>query len=180
MNGHLATRTHEKMSEVLMNPLAPGPEVHYYMLSGEGKRSNITIWEPGTVGGEYIKTYGHYHVGDLHDTYTVLSGSGMVLIQKRFGDTDDVMEHFKAVTVVAGDILEMPAGYAHVIVNTGNIFLVTADDPHGNGHADYLPVQRMQGFAYYLVEHNGAPSLMKNARYREVQKSDLGGLSVIE
>ena len=29
-----AARTHEKMKEVLMNPEASGPELHYYMIRG--------------------------------------------------------------------------------------------------------------------------------------------------
>ena len=60
-----AERTHEKMKEVLLHPDAVGPEIHYYMIRGGKIKKNITVWETGTVGGEYIKTYGHYHVGKL-------------------------------------------------------------------------------------------------------------------
>ena len=56
-----ADRKHEKMKEVLMDPSAQGPEVHYYMIRGGSDKRNITVWESGTVAGEYIKTYGHYH-----------------------------------------------------------------------------------------------------------------------
>ena len=48
-----------------MDPNSPGPEIQYHMIRGGTKQRNITIWEPGKIGGEYIKTYGHYHVGDL-------------------------------------------------------------------------------------------------------------------
>ena len=64
-----ADRSHEKMKEVLMHPEAQGPEIHYYMIRGGKDKKNITVWEVGTVGGEYIKTYGHYHVGTLDETY---------------------------------------------------------------------------------------------------------------
>ena len=37
------------------------------MIRGGTDKRNITVWEPGTVGGEYIKAYGHYHVGDLNE-----------------------------------------------------------------------------------------------------------------
>ena len=80
---HLAVRPHEKMKEVLMNPDAVGPSIHYYMIRGDmkkGRGNNITIWEPGTVGREYIKTYGHYHVGKLDETYKFISGVGICLL----------------------------------------------------------------------------------------------------
>ena len=66
-----AARTHEKMQEVLMDPNGNGPAVHYYMIRGGSNQKNVTVWESGTVSGEYIKTYGHYHVGDLSETYSV-------------------------------------------------------------------------------------------------------------
>ena len=56
------------MSEVLMNPDAEGPVIHYHMVRG-GQKRNITVLETGTIGGEYIKTYGHYHIGEPDETY---------------------------------------------------------------------------------------------------------------
>jgi hypothetical protein len=44
------------------------------------------------------------------------------------------------------------------------------------GHADYSQVQQMRGFAYYVVEQNGAPALKKNSLYAEVQIADFGGI----
>ncbi len=71
------------MKDVLMTPRADGPKVHYYMIRGGKDKKNITVWESGTVGGEYIKSYGHYHVGNLSETYEVLAGEGYVLLQRR-------------------------------------------------------------------------------------------------
>ena len=78
-----AERTDIAMKDVLMHPEAEGPEIHYYMIRGGTEKTNITVWETGTVGGEYIKTYGHYHIGQLDETYTVAVGEGVVLLQKR-------------------------------------------------------------------------------------------------
>ena len=69
-----AERTHEKMRDVLMHPDEKGPNIHYYMIRGGIDKSNITVWENGTIGGEYIKAYGHYHVGNLEEVYYVLQG----------------------------------------------------------------------------------------------------------
>src|SRR3989338_2124397 len=173
--GPLATRTHEKMKEVLMSPDASGPAVHYYMIRGGKEKRNITIWESGTVGGEYIKTYGHYHVGNLDETYWIVQGEGIVLQQKLADPVrPDIVEEFKAVPVKAGDAVYMPPGYGHLVVNTGTTWLVTADDstvagPDDSasmpGHADYEPVKKMRGFAYYVVEKDGQPVLVRNSLY---------------
>lgn len=178
MINHLTTRTRERMQDVLMSPHAESPEVHYYMIGGAGKAPNITIWEHGCIDGEYIKTYGHYHRGELEDTYRVLSGEGVVLLQKA-GTTDDVIEDFKVLPCRAGDVLSMPSGYAHVIVNTGGTYLVTSDEPHGVGSADYEPLKRLQGMAYYVVLRDGAPALLKNPRYTDIRTCDTGGLSIV-
>lgn len=191
---HYADRTHQKMQEVLMDPSAPGPSVHYYMIRGGSDQRNITVWEPGTVGGEYIKTYGHYHIGKLDETYWILFGEGIALKQKMAVDSKgqpmpNVIEEFMAIPVKAGDSVYMPPGYGHLVANTGPTYFVTADNSPVNfdeidpvslpGHADYEIVKHMRGFAYYVIEHKGKPALVKNKLYKEVRKEDLGGLLVV-
>lgn len=178
-----ADRLHEKMKEVLMDPKAEGPEVHYYMIRGGSDKKNVTVWETGTVGGEYIKTYGHYHVGKLDETYWVISGEGIVLLQTRKTDLngnpiDDEIETFYAIKVKSGDSVFIPSGAGHLVVNTGKIWLVTVDDSPVNfeekdpvslpGHADYEAVKKMKGFAYYIVEENGEAKAVKNENYKVV------------
>lgn len=181
-----AGRTHEEMKEVLMHPKAEGPEIHYYMIRGGKDKTNITVWETGTVGGEYIKTYGHYHVGDLSETYQMAAGEGIILLQKRKEDEngnpiDDEIETFYAIPVKKGDSVFIPSGMGHLVANTGKVWLVTIDDSPVNfseadpvslpGHADYEAVKKMRGVAYYLVEENGKPALVKNPRYRAVPEA---------
>jgi len=194
---HYAARTHEKMKEVLMDPNGIGPSIHYYMIRGGKDQKNITVWEPGTVSGEYIKTYGHYHVGRLDETYWIIYGEGIALLQKLAIDENgqmipDVVEEFKAIRVKTGDEVYMPPGYGHLLVNTGKTYFITVDDSPVDfgekkdessmpGHANYSLVQKMRGFAYYVVENtNGQPALKKNQNYKEIKNQDLAGLSVIE
>lgn len=191
---HLAVRPHEKMTEVLMDPVGVGPSVHYYMIRGGTDQRNITVWEPGTVSGEYIKTYGHYHIGQLDETYWVLLGDGVVLQQKLVHEGEipqpDRVEAFRAIVVKPGDSIYMPPGYGHLVANIGKTYFVTADDSPVDfgdkdpvampGHADYEMVKQMRGFAYYVVEKDGKPALRKNPLYKEVQKTDFGGLPVVE
>jgi glucose-6-phosphate isomerase, archaeal len=195
---HYAARTHEKMQEVLMDPQAPGPAIHYYMIRGDmknGRGNNITTWEPGTVGKEYIKTYGHYHVGKLDETYKFISGQGIALLQTLTKDANgdmiaDSVEEFKAILVKAGDELFIPANCGHLVVNTGLDFLVTSDDSPVNfnevnpaslpGHADYELVKQMRGFAYYVVENNGKPALVRNKLYKNIKKVESAGIPIVE
>ncbi|MBI3573754.1 hypothetical protein HY090_01765 [Candidatus Kaiserbacteria bacterium] len=191
---HYAARSHEKMKEVLMHPEAEGPSIHYYMIRGGVDQRNVTVWEPGTVGGEYIKTYGHYHVGKLAENYWIILGEGVALLQSRALDAggnplSDVVEEFRAIKVKAGDHVYMPESFGHLVVNTGDTYFVSADDSPVDfeerdpvslpGHADYKPVQKMHGFAYYVVEHEGKPALIKNPLYKEIKKADFGGLPVL-
>lgn len=173
-----ATREHEKMKEVLMKPASDRPKIHYYMIRGGKGKTNITVWETGTVGGEYIKTYGHYHVGKLDETYKILQGEGIVLLQKRKEDLDDEIEVFYAIPVKMGDQVFIPSGMGHLVVNTGKTWLVTSDDSPVNfeeadpvslpGHADYEAVKKMKGFAYYVVKENEKPTLVKNENYKVI------------
>jgi glucose-6-phosphate isomerase len=185
-----ASRSHERMQDVLMDPSAAGPAIHYYMVRGGSKKRNITVLETGTVGGEYVKTYGHYHIGDLDETYFFLEGEGIVLQQKLVDHAQpDIVEEFKAIRIKPGDSVYMPPGYGHLMANTGKVWLVMADDspvegPDDSasmpGHADYEAVKKMQGFAYYVVERDGAPALVRNAKYKEVRKTDFGGIPLVE
>jgi len=185
-----ASRSHEKMKEVLMSPEAEGPEIHYHMIRGGSEKRNITVWESGTVGGEYIKTYGHYHVDELDETYWILTGEGIILQQKLVDPKDPtVVEFFKAIPVKAGDSAYMPPNVGHLAVNTGKTWFVTADDSPVAGtsdsasmpvHADYEAVKKMRGFAYYVVERDGKPALVANKLYKEVRETDFGGLPVVE
>ncbi len=167
-----------------MDPNGVGPAVHYYMMRGSKEQKNITVMEPGTISGEYIKSYGHYHTGTLEETYVVLFGSGVMLLQK-LGKNADIVEEFRAMRVSVGDHVHIDYGWGHVIVNTGTTYFVTVDDgpvafdeakPNPYGHADYLPVKAMHGFAYYVVEHEGKPTLKPNPKYKGIKKQDFGGI----
>lgn len=191
---HYAARPHEKMKEVLMDPEGVGPAIHYYMIRGGTQQKNVTVWEPGTISGEYIKTYGHYHVGRLSETYWIVFGQGVALLQKLAEDENgemiaDEVEEFRAIPVQAGQEVFMPEKFGHLLANTGQTYFVTLDDSTVDfedrdptsfpGHADYTLVQKMRGFAYYVIEHEGKVVLKRNSLYRSIKKEDLGGLKVV-
>ena len=189
-----AERTHKKMRDVLMKPDEKGHDIHYYMIRGGSDKSNITVWENGTVGGEYIKAYGHYHVGKLEETYTVLQGEGIIILQEReVGEDgkpiDNEIKSFRAMRVKAGDKIYIPKNAGHLAINIGETWFVTSDDSPVNfeedskgktiekdpagmpSHADYEPFRKMCGAAYYIVEKNGKPELVKNLLYKKVPEA---------
>ena len=181
MNNVFAERTHQAMADVLMSPNSLGPRVHYFMLRGGSDRKNITIWQSGTVGDEYIKTFGHYHVSDFLETYKIIFGEGIMLLQIRKTDKDglpidDEIESVRAIFVKEGKEVQIPKRAGHLIVNTGGSWLVTIDNsPVEWGknkeakwpkHADYEPIRQLHGFAYYVVNKNGLPFFIKNPNYK--------------
>jgi glucose-6-phosphate isomerase len=188
MKNPYASRSHEEMKDVLMQPDANGPLIHYYMIRGGTDKTNITVWEPGQIGEEYIKSYGHYHVGKLDETYTILAGQGLVILQQRATDDagnpiDDKITDFKIVKVKTGDKVFIPSGMGHLAINTGDTWLVTSDDSPVNfdekdavkapGHADYSPFKKLHGAAFYIINKNGQPSLIKNPNYKQVPTKTL-------
>ncbi|MDZ4227524.1 MAG: hypothetical protein U1D26_03540, partial [Patescibacteria group bacterium] len=54
------------------------------------------------------------------------------------------------------------------------------DSASMHGHADYEAVKKMRGFAYYVIEKDGKPVLAPNKLYKEVRKTDFGGVAVQE
>jgi len=192
---HYAAREHKEMVDVLMDPNGAGPAIHYYMIRGGVSQKNITVWEPGTISGEYIKTYGHYHIGDLSEMYWIIYGNGVALLQRLAEDENgemipDVVAEFKVILVKAGDEIFMPPKFGHLVANVGNTYFATTDNSPVNfgdkdpadfpGHANYELVKKMRGFAYYVVEHDGKPALKRNPLYKSIEKEDLGGLTVLK
>lgn len=183
MENAFAQRTHKEMLDVLMDPKSKGPDIYYYMIRGGSKKKNITVWETGTVANEYIKTYGHYHVSDFIETYTVITGEGIILIQERKvgkdgTPIDDEIEKFTAVFVKTGSVVPIPKRAGHLAVNIGETWFATSDDSPVNfdkskeaswpTHADYAPVKKFHGFAYYVVKKDNKPFFIKNLNYKNI------------
>ena len=187
-----SVRQHAHMKPVLLNPEAPAPENFYYMLRGGKDVGNITILESAMAGEEYVKTLGHYHAYDFIETYRVLDGEALMLLQKRKVDTEgnaivNEIEEFKIVRLKSGDEIALPLGYGHSLVNIGSTFLITRDDspsdPEATAkrpHADYKPISQMHGMAFYVVNRGGEMQLVKNPNYISIDATDFAGLPVTE
>ncbi len=149
MKPPFAERKAKEMKDVLMTPRAEGPKGHDYMIRGGKGKKNITVWESGTVGGEYIKSYGHYHVNDLSEVQVPrwrricfvtapprAIGSERVSLSEahKRGNglleaepLDDEIVEFRAVKVKEGE-KDYPCRLWTSRQNTGKSWLVTSDD----------------------------------------------------
>lgn len=169
---NFSIRKLSEMREVLLDPKSLGPEEVYFMIRG---KPNITVLVPGKLGKEFCKTYGHYHHHDEIEHYKVLHGKGIFLFQKK-GENEAVIEDIQIKKAKAGDAVEVPRGYAHLMINSGNEFLVTADDAPANAETEmnnYEPIKKMQGFCYYVIEENKEVKLVKNPNYKKVCDAEI-------
>lgn len=130
-------------------------------LGEQGVRFDLTVIPPATLGGEYVKTKGHYHPKNeagigYPELYQVLAGEAHYLLQKK--DLSDVV----AVTARAGDVVLVPPGYGHVTINPGEEVLVMANLVSTRFESEYGFYEEMCGAAYYEMESEG---WVRNARY---------------
>ena len=133
----------------VMRPEDPGELLH-----------GTSILHPGKVGDEYFMTKGHFHaVLDTAEVYYVLQGDGMMVMETPTGDW--AVEELRQ-----GRVLYVPPGWAHRSANTGtDEDLVTFFVYPGHSGHDYGSIE-CQGFRKLVVERDGAPSIVDNARWR--------------
>ncbi|MGC4018159.1 MAG: glucose-6-phosphate isomerase family protein [Muricomes sp.] len=91
----------------------------FYELGFPEKAGHIafgtTIIHPGTIGGEYYMTKGHFHtILETAEVYYTLDGEGFMVMENPEGDTLEV-------PLRKGEAIYVPKRYAHRSVNTGTI-----------------------------------------------------------
>lgn len=162
---------------VLMNKDASGPDPVYYMFNeiSPDPRGwfNMTLLVPGRYEGEFTKTFGHYHGAQVKETYRVISGTGIFLLQeKKFDQKMWLMEQVSRVIAVkaeAGDEITITPEWGHSWSNIGNEPLVLYDNwRSGHTPQDYAVMERLQGLSYYLTFDNGKISFVPNNHYQNL------------
>lgn len=197
-------RTLDEMRDVLWNQTAAGPPVVYLMyrgvgvkgescaLSGRGLRYDVTVIRWGDVGGEYPKTFGHYHpryggTGLTYpEVYEVLHGTAHLILQRPSGDDPAVIEDVVVVEAKQKERVVIPPGYGHVTVNPASEYLVMANVV-GKFQSDYRYYKLFKGATYYELPSRGrsgsgtggssvsaSPIWVRNDRYRRVPPPRLG------
>jgi len=148
----------------------------YFMYRGleekDGIRYDITVIPSAMLGSEFVKTKGHYHVGEYGEVYTVLEGEAIYLMSRLAGSrvagqkTDEIIiEDAYAVKAQKGDIVIIPALYGHVTINPSQTKeLKMANWVSPQCKSDYSLYEKMQGACYYYL----TTGWTKNSNYKQV------------
>lgn len=161
------------LKEVLRSPSASGPDPVYWVFSeiGSERFANITVIAPGVFNGEFAKTYGHYHGSKVDETYKLIEGEGVLVLQKKHYEKEvfvpDVVDEVLLVKAEPGDELLIKPEYGHSWSNVGKTALVSLDDWRaGHSPSDYEYIKDMKGLAYYLTIVEGKVEPVLNPNYK--------------
>ncbi len=195
-------RTIDEVRAVLYNQTATGPDELYFMYRGVGwpedvarfgrhsLRFDLTVLVAGLVGGEYVKTAGHYHpplaLGEeaegnaaaftYPELYQVVAGRAHYLLQKPASDGESgSLLDVVVVEAGPGDSLYVPPGYGHVAINPGPEPLVMVNVVDATFASLYGPYRERHGAAYYEIEEGGRAYWVVNDHYPDPPEPRLAG-----
>jgi glucose-6-phosphate isomerase len=133
----------------------------YRQVKDLGKlRYDITLIPPRRLGKEFVKTKGHYHLGNFGELYKVLKGEAIFLIQKR--DLKDV--YF--IRAKKGELAKIPPGYGHTTINPSRKTLKIANWISKDCQSDYQSIEKKRGFCYYYT----IEGWVRNPNYKKIPK----------
>jgi len=136
----------------------------YYIFRGVKEKNeiryDITVIPPNLLGREFVKTKGHYHIGNFGELYKVLAGEGIFLMQKK--DLSDA--YF--VRARRGDFVKIPPGYGHTTINPSKKVLKIANWVSKNCQSDYKSIEKMGGFCYYYT----IDGWVENKNYKKIPR----------
>jgi glucose-6-phosphate isomerase len=120
-----------------------------------------SITYPGTIGGEYFMTKGHFHsILNTAEVYYCLNGHGMMMMENSDGQ-------WECRELDPGTALYVPKGFAHRSINIGTRPLATFFCFRADAGHDYKTIAN-QGFRHLVVERNGRPAVIENPRWQAV------------
>jgi glucose-6-phosphate isomerase, archaeal len=141
---------------------AEGDQTVYEVIDYRHEESDLafgtTIMYPGRVGDEYFLTRGHFHIRrECGEAYYTQSGSGVLLLESRDGET-------RTVDMKPGICAFIPPDWAHRSINTGPEKLVftwfcATDAGHEYGEIKERGMRRL------VVEQNGKATVAPNPNY---------------
>jgi glucose-6-phosphate isomerase, archaeal len=135
-------------------------EIRYYpfITKNSDMALGTTLIYPGTVGGEYHMTKGHFHErNDQPEIYHCVQGEGVLQMMTKEGE-------YVAAQWKAGTVSHIPPPYAHRVVNTGKIPLVFVASFHVAAGHEYGPIEQ-RGFKYRIIEKDGRPVEVLNPKW---------------
>src|SRR3990167_4527340 len=172
-------RSLKELRSYLKNPEAEnGPDPVYYVWRGanlkkdnekikaHNLRYDITLIPPGKIGGEFVKTAGHYHL-PYPEIYEVLYGRTYFLIQS----SDKNQKSVKSVYLIEagpGEKFVVPPDFGHNMINVFNGPLLTANWISDKAEYDYESYKNNRGASYYFLDNGSLIDIVKNPNYDSV------------
>lgn len=181
-----AVRRRQEMSGVLYDRQAGEIDELYYMyrdlalaedresIKQKGLRYDITVIVPGTLGGEYVKTAGHYHpekpgTGLTYpEVYEVLHGRAHYLLQRLDSENPGQLDSVILIAAKPGDKVLIPPHFGHITINPGEDYLVMSNWVAANFSSNYEPVRKAGGGAYFELYADEGPEFLANPHYPEL------------
>jgi glucose-6-phosphate isomerase len=135
----------------------------YYMYRGvdekDGLRYDVTVIPALFIGNEFNKTKGHEHSSMHMETYTVLEGEAIFLMQK--GDVQDVY----AIKAKKGESVILPKDYSHITINPSETeTLKMSNWVSKECVSDYKTINEKKGAAYFFTKNGW----IKNNNYNNI------------
>jgi glucose-6-phosphate isomerase len=181
-----ATRTVGDLKAVLRSPTALPPETPAYdvyypqsepdwaqtLLAPRHLTFSPVVLPPLAIGGEFVKTAGHYHPpmpGSRYsypEVYSGVYGRLLLYLQKRDPANSDTPLDCALIELSPGVSVMIPPDYAHVLINPTADVGVMVGLYCTDFKPDYREVTEHRGLAYYLVEGNGGYRVEPNDCYR--------------
>jgi glucose-6-phosphate isomerase len=129
-------------------------------------RYDFTIIPPAEIGGENVKTYGHYHPENSSgltypEIYQVIEGNAIFVIQRKDGEK---LVDCIVVEAGKGDLVLVPPGCGHVTINPTNRVLLTSNWVCRDFSSIYEPYTRLRGACYYYLNREW----VKNSNYGKI------------
>lgn len=154
------TETLQKELDAGNNPMI----YEYYALDLPKTEGDIqygtSIVYPGTLGGEYYMTKGHFHeILETGEVYFCMSGQGYMLMENPEGE-------WEIEELVPGRAVQVPPRYAHRSINTGNEPLVTFFTFRADAGHDYGSIET-KGYRKLVVERDGKPEIIDNPKWQQ-------------
>lgn len=173
-----AIRKLEDARDFLMDPQNTGPDILYWMyrdvslpqdrekIGSANLRYDLTVFSPGKIGEEFIKSIGHYHPktpsGEAYpEIYEVLFGEAIFLLQ------DENVADAIVIEAGRGAQVFVPPGYGHVTINPSKDFLVTANVISNKFTSEYGVFREHHGGCYYCVGAENERRWIVNPSYQK-------------
>lgn len=171
----LSVRDFEGIKPTLLDPNCQGisPVYQVYNELNDPHWTNRTEIYAGRLGTEFPKTFGHYHSVANPETYRVVSGTGVMILQKKHVESGvtrlEQVDEVLLVRAVAGDEVVILPEWGHNWANVNQETLVLLDDwKTGHSPDDYEIEAFLHGMAYYLVDEGGQVKEKANSNYKNL------------